>query len=260
MKMMLLKLVSVLLVAGCITLVVLYVKGRDSNYFKWISAAVSPITHCFYSAEKYVLSLPFFTTGGKGDFSQWRFYKAHLADVSFDDGAISLRPSKESVWWRNERGPYLFHYIKGDVSASATIRVRKNSDRKLPPDKEWQFGGIMLRDPRGDLPLSSENYVFNVVGHRGKSLQVETKSTRKGESHVDAWDWNSGDADIRIERRGAAFTMYARRDSHEEWKVLTRYERGDLPEVLQIGIIVYAYSEGRGELDMVAAFDDIKIE
>ena len=138
--------------------------------------------------------------------------------------------------------------------------MRQRSQPGLPPDREWQFAGVILRDPRGDAWLSRENYVFNVLGHRGSKLQVETKSTRQGQSRVDAWDWPDGDAQLNITRRGDRFSMAIRPTATDDWQTLISYERADLPARLQLGLIVYAYSEGRGIVDMQARFGELAVE
>ena len=153
----------------------------------------------------------------------------------------------------------LYRSIAGDASVTVSVRTRKRSHNASPPDSEWQFGGVMLRDARGDAWMSRENYVFSVVGFRGKRLQVETKSTKNGASQVDAWDWPTGDGQLRIERRGPDFNLYARQQQSDPWHRLTSYRRPDLPEVLQVGLISYAYSEGRGRQDVQVFFDEFSV-
>lgn len=234
-------------------------RGRDSRYFHLLSAVVAPVSTQLAAASPPDVVRPFSWAPGT-DLSAWHWFQGEQVEFSVGADAVRFVPLVESVWWKNERGPMLYTVVSGDVTVTTRVQVRKQSNPSLPPDMEWQFAGVMLRDPAGDAWLSRENYVFNVVGHRGKRLQVETKSTQSGHSQVDAWDWESGDAELRIVRKGALFSLFARQGANAEWIALTQYERPDLPATLQVGFIVYAYSEGRGRFDMQGEFRTLEIQ
>ncbi len=176
-----------------------------------------------------------------------------------DSGGMHFEASDESLWWHNTRGPHLSLPVEGDVVLETAVLVRRASDHSLPPDHEWQFGGIMLRNAASDGLLSLENYVFIVVGHRYQSLQIEYKSTRDGVSDVRAIDWQGGDAVLRITRSGPRFTVAAREPRESEWRVLDTFDRSDLPPTLQASLIAYAHSEGRRRFDLRATFTQVSI-
>lgn len=251
--------VAALLLAAAFVAAMAAVRGRESRYYHLLSAAISPVSQHFTRPAPAPLDLPFREDFASGSGTTWHRFQASLVDVALDSGDLSLTPTRESVWWNNTRGPMLYRTIAGDASVIVSVRTRKRSHKASPPDGEWQFGGVMLRDARGDAWMSRENYVFNVVGFRGKRLQVETKSTKNGTSQVDAWDWPAGDGQLRIERTGHDFNLYARHQQSEQWQRLISYRRPDLPEVLQVGLIIYAYSEGRGRHDMQVFFDEFSV-
>ena len=235
-------------------------RGRDSRYFHLLSSIAAPVTTLFDGrSSQDPIRIPWEAELGAELGPPWQWFQRELVDVIADGESLALVPVAESVWWMNQRGPMVYRTLEGDGTIVLEVRTRMRSDPAVPPDMEWQFAGIMLRDPRSDAPMTRENYVFNVVGHRGHGLQVETKSTRAGMSQVDAWDWQSGDAQLMIERRGSQFTMKARPDEAQEWEVLITYDRDDLPKRLQLGMIVYAFSEGRGRFDMQAYFDRLAV-
>ncbi|HUH37906.1 MAG TPA: hypothetical protein VL027_08180 [Spongiibacteraceae bacterium] len=257
MKNMMIKLLVLgVLAALLVVCVLVYSRGRDSGYFHRVSAVVAPVSEHLLGTGS-VLRLPFEWRGGAA--LNWHWFQPRLVDVRQTAGSLLMVPNRESVWWKNKHGPMLYHDVDGDFSATVALRVRKHSDPAQPPDREWQFGGIILRDPRSAAWLGRENYVFNVVGHRGSRLQVETKSTRLGRSQVDAWNWPDGDAELRIQRRGAHYEMAVRPAAQAPWQVLTDYVRPDLPDQLQLGLIVYAYSEGRGIFDVEIHFDALSV-
>ncbi len=252
--------VGLLVLILLVVIALAWSRGRDSRYHKLLSTVVMPVSERLV-AQGEPVALPFHPDLGTDLVAAgWQPFQIELADVDHRDGSLVMAPTRESVWWINQRGPMLYRYLDGDAVITATVRARKRSDAGAAPDMEWQFGGVLLRDSRGDALVSRENYVFNVIGHRGSRLQVETKSTRNGDSRVDAWDWPNGDAELRIERRGAQFTMAARVTSADEWRTLISYERPDLPQRLQLGLIVYAYSEGRGRHDLQVFFDRLGVE
>jgi len=190
---------------------------------------------------------------------QWRWFQPELVSVADGVDGVVLESQAENVWWKNWRGPYFYTYVSGDVDVFVRVRTNKASSPKDSLDRGYQFGGIMLRDPMGERFLTNENYVFNVVGYRGKGLQVETKSTLGGWSDVRGHDWPTGDAELRIVRSGASFKLFARQIGEIEWHNLIEYMRPDLPGTLQLGIIAYAYSAWSGEHDLQANFEHIEL-
>jgi hypothetical protein len=192
--------------------------------------------------------------------TDWQWYQPDLIDWELDGDSLSMKTNQESVWWKNSRGPMLFRPVKGDVEVSIKLNARKASDPKVFPDSAYQFGGIMLRDPVSDYMLTSENYVFNVIGNRGEEgIQVETKSTNNGWSSVQGTDWNTADVELKIKRSGALFSLYVRSLESSEWQLVQEYQRVDLPETLQLGVIVYSYSNGKGVVDLSVTFKDLVI-
>lgn len=190
--------------------------------------------------------------------TEWIKYNTDMIDLNLSSGKLIMTPKVESVWWMKDRGPMIYKMIEGDFSFSTKVETRKASDTSSYPDKLWQFGGIMLRDPASEDEAKGENYVFIVAGYRGSKLQVEVKSTKDDKSDVIGIDWTSGDADVRISRKGNLFYMMARKNSTEEWQIMETYERPDLPEKLQAAIIVYSFSYNKGVGDLTARFDEIK--
>jgi hypothetical protein len=194
------------------------------------------------------------------DDKNWFWFQPEYVSFLEEGETFSLLSRAENVWWKNWRGPFFYSYVRGDVDVSVRVSARKASSPEDQLDRGYQFGGVMLRDPMGQKVLSNENYVFNVVGYRGDALQVETKSTVGGWSDVQGHPWLSGDAELRVLRVGGKFTLFARSIGEKEWKKLVEYDRPDLPEILQVGIIAYAYSAWSGEHDLRANFEHLELK
>lgn len=253
-----------LLAIGALVLlhrVLLAIERRpDSTLYRWIAHVVAPISRRFVAA-------PVLPERGSGAAepaglrldSAGIWLQPELVETRRQGDAIVMTPRRECLWWKNVRGPMLYHWLAGDGLIEAGVRARKRTDPAAAPDREWQFGGVMLRNPTSDAWYALENYVFCVVGHRGRSLQIEAKSTRNGISDVRAWDWPSGDAELKVERIGSRFEVFARTGATDAWRPMTSFERPDLPPTLQAGLITYAYSEGRGHHDLSVSFDHVAI-
>jgi hypothetical protein len=53
--------------------------------------------------------------------------------------------------------------------------------------------------------------------------------------------------------------MLGRPIGEREWTTFIRYERPDLPSLLQVGMILYSYDYGGGRFDLQVEFESIEI-
>jgi hypothetical protein len=245
---------SLLLLGGAIWVL----QNRDGRIYKKATKIVRP-----FIASTNVKNLTGESySGGFTDLVEsnaWQWYQPELVSWKLDDDRLDIEVLQENVWWRNWRGPMFYTHVKGDIDVRVFVQTRKASNPEEYPDKAYQFGGLILRDPLGDKSFTSEYYVFNVIGYRGSKLTVETKSTADGLSQVEGHNWLTGDAELRIVRKGAIFQLYARPIDEEVWQLMQTYDRPDLPEIMQLGIIAYAYSAWSGYHDLKASFTNLKL-
>jgi len=255
--------VLVLIALALAALFMAHYKGRNSRSHQAVSALVSPLlgplARTLASDDAALLALPYANPALQLDAAwRWRDAQRVAVDPARRD-ALVLQATAESLWFLNDRGPYAYRLLDGDATVSVQVQVRKRSDATRTPDIEWQFAGLLLRDPAGDAWMARENYVFNVVGYCCGELQIETKSTRDGRSSIQSRRWDGGDAELSIRRSGARFVLSARADANAPWQEIAAYDRPDLPRRLQVGVILYAHSEGRGRHDLQAAFRDFAV-
>jgi hypothetical protein len=186
--------------------------------------------------------------------SSWSIVNGNNFSYSVSGGALHLTPTTNTLWWMADAsGALLFKLVTGNFKLTTAVRARRASDASQPVGPtDFQFGGIMARAPGS----TSESYVFGVVGDRGATLQVETKSTTNDTSLVQAEDWPSGDAQLRLCRVGATFHVLSRPIGGGSWAIASPYgppyERPDLPATLQVGPIAYAWTDSP---DLQASFD-----
>ena len=254
------KLIALFLVILALTICLVFVSSRrDSSYYDLLSRVIAPVSVLFLPSQQPD-PVPITESFNNSEIDKsWKWYKPELVTSRFDGGGLIVDTITESVWFNNVRGPMLYRYFDGDGEISVTVKTRKSSDRSSYPDTQWQFGGIIFRDPAGDAWFTKENYVFNVIGFRQKGSQIETKSTSDGNSNVSGFNWDSGDAELLIQRHGATFTLKARPVGHDVWQDMVEYVRADLPPLLQVGIIVYSYSYGKNIYDLSVEFDNLAL-
>jgi len=187
--------------------------------------------------------------------ASWKLVNESTCKISVADGQLHMQPTKNVVWYKADQGPLAYKLVSGNFKASAAVRARKASDPKQATNNGFQFGGIIARDPASDGASAKESYVFNVVGYRGDYLSVETKTTKKDHSDVEAPSWASGDAELRICRLNSEFFLYKREIGATKWDLAIQYDRPDLPKQLQVGPIAYSFTD---EFDLRASFEWIR--
>ena len=185
--------------------------------------------------------------------NSWTVFNA--ADFSQEEvgGRRHIIPTDKVVWYRANNGPLLYKLVDGDFKL--TVQVITNQSAPLDLSRPYQYAGIIMRDPSSDS-TGLENYVFNVVGMHIDELAVETKSTVDDESDAEQDQlWNDGDAELRICRVGDDFYLYKRHIGETVWITDRSFNRPDIGETVQAGIIGYTQNN---EPDLDAEFEYVE--
>jgi hypothetical protein len=189
-------------------------------------------------------------------FKGWSILNSGYADVSTDAGALVLTLKSRALWFMNQRGVLVYTPATAGFRLSAKVHVSKSSDPAQAPggDGTVQLAGLMVRDGNASR---GENYAFIAVGDDGDGLSVETKNTVNSVSKYEGPNWDADTAELRVCRFGATVSLYKRHaDSGEAWSLARTYERGDLPEKIQAGMIIYTDSAP----DVRARFEAVNLE
>src|SRR5262245_58904444 len=170
----------------------------------------------------------------------WSLFRPELVQITVADGALSLEPDQYALWFNASRGPLVYRLVTGDFRVTARVHARRKSDLSLPPAIPIHLGGLMARNPAGDGAAVPENYVFIVLGQDEVDRSIETKTTTNSSSVYQGPAWPTGDAELRICRRGATLLLLQRAIGQDAWTTAASYQRPDLPAELQVGPVVYA--------------------
>lgn len=177
-------------------------------------------------------------------------------------GRMVLQPHTV-VWYENWRGPMVFKEVAGDFVFTTEVHIGDRDDvggsdlDDIPNDAAYSLGGLMIRTPRDitdpavdwqpgsqadDGTNNGENYVFLSLGHGvDGQFSFEVKTTRNSNSQLELTPLGqtANTATLRIARIGTAvITMYQL--PGEDWTVHRRYDRPDMPETMQLGMVTYS--------------------
>lgn len=174
-------------------------------------------------------------------------------------GRLTMIPHTTS-WFEDYRGPLVFKEVGGDFDVTTLAHVTDRDDvgdsdpDDEPDDSQFSLGGVMLRAPRaitnpaldwmpgsGDPagPVSGENFVFLSIGSSyGNGMQLEVKNTRNSHSDLDLIPFDTQVAELRLSRRGNIITANFRLPGGE-WQLAGEFDRPDLPDTLQVGLVSY---------------------
>ncbi|MFT7643326.1 MAG: hypothetical protein ACI9G1_005091 [Pirellulaceae bacterium] len=177
-------------------------------------------------------------------------------------GRMHMAPHTTS-WYQDWRGPMAYREVTGDFVYTTELHISDrddigdSDDDDVPGDSQYSLAGLMIRTPRAitdpatdwqpgsrsDVGNQGENYVFLSMGYAdgnsGNDFQLEVKTTRNSESNLEITNVPSADhAELRVARIGnSVFVMH--RLPFADWVIHRRYDRPDMPETLQLGLVTY---------------------
>ncbi len=166
-------------------------------------------------------------------------------------GELYLVP-RQSGWFEDFRGVYLYKEVTGDFDV--TTRILANGKQDELPTLIYSLSGIMVRAPRAITMESwepgQENWMFITTGYgdnhpgRAGKRQIEIKTTQNSRSVLRLVPVKGTYIDLRVVRVGATFVMLFREEG-KPWRLAQRYHRPDMPASVQVGL--NAYSSGSVE-------------
>ena len=182
----------------------------------------------------------------EGEAAQYTVLDINQSNV----GMLTIQPTITPGWFADGKAPLIYKNVSGNFSVETSVTTSSIADAALPPGRNYNSAGLMARTP--DNP--GENHVMVNVGRQLESLGSEAKTTRNSNSTLDLLD-GSNNGRLTLCRVGAVFTVYHRLDNETQWTEIGFVTRDDLPETLQVGMVVNGFSGP----DIVASFDYIRM-
>jgi hypothetical protein len=176
------------------------------------------------------------------------------------NGRLRLRPTA-SGWYGNFMGPMLFKTIEGDFVVQTAVRAASLGDPETAPSQLFNSGGLIVRDP-GSRD-GAQQWITHNVGRQQPEVGSEGKDTRDSESLLELVD-GPHYGTLRICRFGSTFVLARRLGNESDFREMHRFERGDLPDAVQVGIMANGWNSADAQPntsispDVEVSFDHVR--
>jgi regulation of enolase protein 1 (concanavalin A-like superfamily) len=165
-------------------------------------------------------------------------------EVQKTGGGLLYVEPYTSMWYEDYRGPLLYKEVAGDFVVTARVRVTGKKGRT--PESSFSSAGLMVRAPHEGSPDAwrpgQEDWVYLTTGSGGAGggePEFDTKTTDDSISTYRTSPSRSGWIELRVARVGP-LVAHAYRFEGGKWALLARYQRPDLPPVVQVGVCALA--------------------
>lgn len=165
----------------------------------------------------------------------------HLDLAQSNAGMLTLRP-KAGGWYGTFAGPLVYKMVSGDFRVETWVSAAKVGNPEVPPDEQFNSAGLLARDPEHG-PGHDDWVMVNVGRQLGGLVGSEGKTTVGSQSTLELVEGGFRGR-LRICRVGSTMIVARRLEGETAWRVLGRYERGDLPEDLQVGMVATGWNTG----------------
>jgi len=150
-----------------------------------------------------------------------------------------------TAWYANYRSNLMFKEVSGNFAYTIHVHATDTTGNNIP-GSAYSLTGAMVRTAT-DLTTGSqgwvpgqENYVFLSLGFAagGTGPHFEVKTTTNSASSLEVIPITVAEAKIKLIRiDNAIIALYQL--PGENWQFRRRYDRGDMPDTLQVGNVAY---------------------
>ena len=173
---------------------------------------------------------------------KWGANQLEQFDIGKSRSGMMTMIPYTSVWYQDYRGILVFKEIEGDFVVTTELEVnRRNGDGA--PRSQFSLAGIMIRAPRKITPETwkpgGENYIFLSLGSADSPgvFQFEVKTTINSDSQLQISDGEAHSV-IQVARIGA-HVITLKKSPEGNWIVHRRFNRPDMPPIMQVGLTCY---------------------
>lgn len=169
-------------------------------------------------------------------------------------GHLVIEPTANNGWFEDDKGPLLFQLVTGDFVARTYVRAANRNSPSNPPTAQFNSTGFVARDP-ASVVGGSENWLMYNVGYQDTFGGSEGKTTVNSASTLFIIA-GATEGELILCRRGSTFRMIRRLAGEPALNETNVFNRPDLPQTLQLGLIANGYTANP---DLRAEFDWVRI-
>jgi hypothetical protein len=153
-------------------------------------------------------------------------------------GMLSIQPLT-SGWFGVYSGPFLYQHVRGDILLEVEVFAGRVGLLDAAPTRPYNSAGIVVRDPVHGR--NADNWLMVNIGHQAEFVGTETKTTVDSQS-VLILDEAPHRGRLRLCRVGSTYVMGRFLTNDEAWTEIRRYERPDLPDEVQLGLVTNGWN------------------
>ena len=183
----------------------------------------------------------------------WNATQLETLDINQTaEGQMTLMPYT-TAWFADRRSNLIFKEVSGNFVFTTHVSVTNRAGDGIPSNaSQYSLAGPLIRAPRdftdpANRSNNGEDFIFLSCGFASTSHpscsgcqgpHFEVKSTNNSNSQLEVISIDTAAATIRIVRvDNAVLALYKLSDG--DWTIRQRYDRPDLPDVMQVGLCAY---------------------
>lgn len=183
----------------------------------------------------------------------WNASQLELMDIDItNESQMTLMPYT-TAWFADRRSNLIFKEVSGNFVFTTHVSVTNRDGTDIPSDvSQYSLAGPLIRSPRGftdptNRTSNDEDYIFLSCGFASENHpscngcagpHFEVKSTTNSISNLNVISVDTAATHIRIARiENAVIALYQL--PGDDWVIRQRYDRNDLPDTLQAGLVAY---------------------
>ena len=177
----------------------------------------------------------------------WNAEHLEVFDINTSTpGKLHMMPHTTS-WYEDYRGPLLYKEVVGNFIFTTEVSSTNRTANGIPTSA-YSLAGPMIRTPRNEITTGlndwtygGENYIFLSIGMAagGNPPHFEVKNTVNSNSNLQIVPVDTNhNVQIRLARIDQhIICLYKVPDGN--WTIRRRYNRGNFPDTMQIGLVTY---------------------
>lgn len=156
-------------------------------------------------------------------------------EITMNSGLLTVIPEtlNHNAWFQDDYGPLVYQTVSGNFAVAISLRVSQENNIDVPPERGYNSGGFVIRNPAG-THINDENWVMYNMGGQGQNgvnYAREMKKTVGSNSNLFLTEQVGLEEYLLACRVGDDFYFYYWADAIGAWRQETFYNQFDLDGV-----------------------------